>query len=56
MTVKLPDLIVLKQVVVANELKRTYLKLLAYQDHADTLGKALNTAEVKLTKAKDELT
>jgi hypothetical protein len=46
----------LKQPTVANELKRFYLKVLTYRDYTDTLGKALNTAEVELAKARDELT
>jgi hypothetical protein len=46
----------LKQLTVANKLKRFYLKVLTYRDYINTLGKALKTAKVKLAKARDELT
>jgi hypothetical protein len=46
----------LKQLTVANKLKRFYLKVLTYRNHTNTLGKALNTAKVKLAEARDELT
>ena len=45
-----------EQLILAHELERCYLKTLTYRDYTNTLGKALNTAEVKLAKAKDELT
>jgi hypothetical protein len=55
-TITLPNLMTLEQPTVANELERFYLKVLTYRDHTDTLGKALNTAEVELAEARDELT
>jgi hypothetical protein len=55
-TITLLNLITLKQLIVANKLKRCYLKVLTYRDHSNTLGKALNTAKVELAKAKDKLT
>ncbi|KAF2179296.1 hypothetical protein K469DRAFT_716555 [Zopfia rhizophila CBS 207.26] len=36
-------------------LEHSHLKVLTHCDHADTLGKALNTAETKLNEARDEL-
>jgi hypothetical protein len=56
MTITLPNLIAVEQLILAHELERCYLKTLTYRDHTNTLGKALNTAEVELAKAKDELT
>jgi septal ring factor EnvC (AmiA/AmiB activator) len=55
-TITLLNLITLKQLIVANKLKRFYLKVLTYRNYTDTLGKALNTAKVELAKARDELT
>jgi hypothetical protein len=55
-TITLLNLITLKQLTVANKLKRFYLKVLTYRDYTNTLGKALNTAKVKLAKARDKLT
>jgi hypothetical protein len=55
-TITLPNLITLKQLTVANKLKRFYLKVLTYCDYTDTLGKALNTAKVELAEARNELT
>ncbi|KAF2180119.1 hypothetical protein K469DRAFT_715746 [Zopfia rhizophila CBS 207.26] len=45
----------LNQAIIASELERSHLKILTHCDHADTLGKALNTSETKLNKARDEL-
>jgi len=56
MTITLPYLITIKQLIVASELERCYLKVLTYCNYANTLGKALNTAKVELAKAKDNLT
>ena len=56
MTITLPNLMAVEQPILAHELERCYLKTLTYRDHTDTLGKALNTAEVELAEAKDELT
>ena len=52
----MPYLIAVELLIVVSELKRCYLKVLAYRDYANTLGKALNTAKVELAKAKDNLT
>jgi hypothetical protein len=54
--ITLLNLMTLEQLTVANELERFYLKVLTYRNHTDTLGKALNTAEVELAEARDELT
>ncbi|KAF2187871.1 hypothetical protein K469DRAFT_704138, partial [Zopfia rhizophila CBS 207.26] len=54
--VTLPTLMTLNQAIIASELERSHLKVLTHRDHADTLGKALNTAETELNEARDELT
>ena len=49
-------LITIKQLIIASKLERCYFKVFTYYNYANTLGKALNTAKVELTKAKDNLT
>ena len=55
-TITLLYLITIKQLIVASELERCYLKVFTYCNYANTLGKALNTTKVELAKAKDNLT
>jgi outer membrane murein-binding lipoprotein Lpp len=49
-TADLPSLMAIKPVVVANELVRYCVKVQAYRDHADTLAKAVNTAEAEVVQ------